>query len=273
MAVPYGFSKATILRLGDDLKPATSAEKVEINGVPREGATASFEITGLTKTPVKVFGSNIAYFLARKGYGDVAANLGLLDVPYELDHEMAGHKRSKDEGGIHLVGNDTEPPYYAILLESMDAYVLKDVTKKAKDIAQSSGYERENISHEQFGELPARIPLKASFSKRGKDARFKVKGQFHILYGKESIDITGLEQLVDTSQTECLAMMIDYYQQHLLNEQDTINQAADQLYDFIDEKGLDAISPHSGHPGNIALPRKQEFCAALTRYRGLKVKD
>lgn len=121
MAVPYGFSKATILRLGDNLKPATSAEKVEIKGVPREGATASFEITGLTKTPVKVFGSNIAYFLARKGYGDVAANLGLLDVPYELDHEMAGHKRSKEEGGIPLVGNDTEPPYYAILLESEDA--------------------------------------------------------------------------------------------------------------------------------------------------------
>lgn len=174
---------------------------------------------------------------------------------------------------ILIVGGSGDYFEVADQILMMDAYVLKDVTKKAKDIAQSSGYERENISHEQFGELPARIPLKASFSKRGKDARFKVKGQFHILYGKESIDITGLEQLVDTSQTECLAMIIDYYQQHLLNEQDTINQAADQLYDFIDEKGLDAISPHSGHPGNIALPRKQEFCAALTRYRGLKVKD
>ena len=76
----------------------------------------------------------------------------------------------------------------------MDEYVLKDVTKNAKDIAQSTGYERENISQNHFGELPARIPLKSSFNKKGKEARFKAKGQHQILYGKESIDITGLER-------------------------------------------------------------------------------
>jgi predicted ABC-class ATPase len=174
---------------------------------------------------------------------------------------------------ILIVGGSGDYFEVADQILMMDEYVLKDVTKNAKDIAQSTGYKRENISQNHFGELPARIPLKSSFNKKGKDARFKVKGQFHILYGKESIDITGLEQLVDTSQTECLAMMIDYYQQHLLNERDTVNQAADKLYDFIGKEGLDSISPHSGHPGNLALPRKQEFCAALNRYRGLKVKN
>jgi len=173
---------------------------------------------------------------------------------------------------ILIVGGSGDYFEVADQVLMMDEYVLKDVTQEAKDIAQSEGYERENISQDEFGDLPARIPLKSSFNKKGKDARFKAKGQEQILYGKESIDITGLEQLVDMSQTECLAMMIDYYQQHLLNEQDTLKQAADKLYNFIDENGLDAISPHSGHPGNLALPRKQEFCAALNRYRGLKVK-
>lgn len=174
---------------------------------------------------------------------------------------------------ILIVGGSGDYFEVADQILMMDEYVLKDVTKNAKDIAQSTGYERENISQNHFGELPARIPLKSSFNKKGKEARFKAKGQHQILYGKESIDITGLEQLVDSSQTECLAMMIDYYQQHLLNDQDTLNQAADKLYDFIGKEGLDAISPHSGHPGNIALPRKQEFCAALNRYRGLQVKN
>ncbi|MBF7019983.1 ABC-ATPase domain-containing protein [Staphylococcus sp. 18_1_E_LY] len=172
---------------------------------------------------------------------------------------------------ILIVGGSGDYFEVADQVLMMDEYVLKDVTQEAKDIAQSAGYERENISQDEFGDLPARIPLKSSFNKKGKDARFKAKGQEQILYGKESIDITGLEQLVDMSQTECLAMLIDYYQQHLLNEQDTLKQAADKLYNFIDEKGLDAISPHSGHPGNLALPRKQEFCSALNRYRGLKV--
>ncbi|WP_338055900.1 hypothetical protein [Tetragenococcus osmophilus] len=58
----------------------------------------------------------------------------------------------------------------------------------------------------------------------------------------------------------------------MLDEKMTIAQAVDQIYNYIDRKGLDAISPYSGHPGNLALPRKQEFCAALNRYRGLKIK-
>ena len=32
------------------------------------------------------------------------------------------------------------------------------------------------------------------------------------------------------------------------------------------------LTEHTGHPGNLALPRKQEFCAALNRYRKLKIK-
>ena len=44
------------------------------------------------------------------------------------------------------------------------------------------------------------------------------------------------------------------------------------MYDLIDEEGIEAISNFDGHPGNLALPRKQEFIGTLNRYRGLKVK-
>jgi len=118
MAVTYGFEKMTILRLDNSLKKATDATQIEIKGESEKGATASFDLTGLRKDPQKVFGSNVAYFLARKGFGAVAANFGILDVPYVLDHEMAGHK--KTTGGVHLLGEDTEPPYYAVLVESED---------------------------------------------------------------------------------------------------------------------------------------------------------
>ncbi|WP_424685144.1 major tail protein [Enterococcus sp.] len=118
MAVTYGFEKMSILRLDADLKKATGAILTEIKGETGKGATSTFDLTGLRKDPKKVFGSNLAYFLLRKGYGDVAANFGILDVPYALDHEMAGHK--KTTGGVHLLGEDTEPPYYAILIESED---------------------------------------------------------------------------------------------------------------------------------------------------------
>ncbi|AYX91001.1 ABC-ATPase domain-containing protein [Staphylococcus cohnii] len=154
----------------------------------------------------------------------------------------------------------------------MDEYVLKDVTRKAKAIASEDSHSKDEASLSQFGQTSQRIPLKSSFSNKGKDRRFKVKGMHTILYGKERINISGLEQLVDASQTNCIATMIDYYQSNLLNEQDTTSQAADKIFDLISDKGLDIISPHQGHPGNLALPRKQEFCGALNRYRGLNIK-
>lgn len=155
----------------------------------------------------------------------------------------------------------------------MDEYVLKDVTENAKSIAASDESDRQMTIEGHFGDIPNRTPLKSSFSKKGKENRFKVKGKDTILYGKERIEISGLEQLVDHSQTQCLAEMLDYYQQHLLNEQDTLFEATNKLYDVIEKRGLDAISSFKGHPGNLALPRKQEFCATLNRYRGLKVKN
>jgi len=174
---------------------------------------------------------------------------------------------------ILIVGGSGDYFEEADQILMMDEYHLKDVTKTAKDIATSAGYQREKLTDSQFGEIPARIPLKSSFSKKGKDARLKSQGKHAILYGREPIDISGLEQLVDDSQANCIAMMIDFFQKELLNEQRTLTQAVDQVYDYIDRFGLDAISPYDGHPGNLALPRKQELCAAIDRYRGLKIKS
>ena len=55
-----------------------------------------------------------------------------------------------------------------------------------------------------------KIPLRASFNQKGKRDRFKAKGLNVVTYGKETIHISGLEQLVDDSQTQGLAMMLSY---------------------------------------------------------------
>lgn len=155
----------------------------------------------------------------------------------------------------------------------MDEYHLKDVTVEAKDIAQSTGYERLDTSNSEFGSIPSRVPLKSSFNKKGKDGRFKAKGLHAVTYGKEPIQISGLEQLVDDSQTNSLAMMLDYLNNELLNDNDTLTEATDRLYQRIEEEGLEVISHHQGHPGNLALPRKQEFIGTVNRYRGLHIRS
>lgn len=66
----------------------------------------------------------------------------------------------------------------------MDEYILKDVTREAKTIAQSEGYQRTDYSHRQFGCIPTRVPLKSSFNDKGKRDRFKAKGVDTVMYGK-----------------------------------------------------------------------------------------
>ena len=154
----------------------------------------------------------------------------------------------------------------------MDEYVPKDVTEKAKEIAKSDENKRGFSSNDKFQGVTQRIPLKKSFSQSGKLDKTKAKGKCSILYGKELIDISGLEQLVDDSQTNCIAVMIDYFKNKVLDEKLTLLQAADRIYEKIEKDGLDSISSYTGHPGNLALPRKQEFCGAVNRYRKLRIK-
>jgi len=154
----------------------------------------------------------------------------------------------------------------------MDEYVPKDVTEKAKEIAKLDENKREFSSNDKFKGVTQRIPLKKSFSQSGKLDKTKAKGKYNILYGKELIDISGLEQLVDDSQTNCIAVMVDYFKNKVLDEKLTLSQAADRIYEKIEKEGLDSISSYTGHPGNLALPRKQEFCAVVNRYRKLRIK-
>ncbi|MBS7578292.1 MULTISPECIES: major tail protein [unclassified Enterococcus] len=116
----YGYSKLSIKELGDDLTPKTGSELIVIEGEKKKGATTTFDLTGLTKEPVKVFGSNIEYFLARKGTGSVAANFGLLDVPAAVEKTILGLVTLAE--GIDGFGENTEPPYVAAVAESEDLY-------------------------------------------------------------------------------------------------------------------------------------------------------
>lgn len=178
----------------------------------------------------------------------------------------------KNVSTILIVGGSGDYFDVADRVLMMDEYKLKDVTETAKKIAGTEGYRRDSISDRVFGEITDRVPLKDGFPKSGKESRLKTKGRTTILYGREPVEISGLEQLVDDSQTNCISVMIEYFRNQILDDNLTLSQAAGRIYDHIEKNGLDSISPYSGHPGNLALPRKQEFIGALNRYRSLKVK-
>lgn len=112
-----GFKKMTI-GVFDENGKIPAANQFVIEGKQDKGATVSAEITGLSKEPSKVYGSDIAYYVSQKGTGDVSVNFGLLDLPEEVNDKILGY--ATNERKISFLGKDTEPPYCAVLLESSD---------------------------------------------------------------------------------------------------------------------------------------------------------
>lgn len=97
-----------------------------------------------------------------------------------------------------------------------------------------------------------------------------------IQFGRESIDLDYVEQLVDPSQSEAIADMLLYATKRgYFDNRSTLGQVLDRIYRDISAQGLDAISPFPAgrHPGDYALPRPQEVAAAINRLRTLLVRQ
>lgn len=152
----------------------------------------------------------------------------------------------------------------------MDKYIPYDVTDKAKQIIKN--YSNYIINSSFNTSNTQRLLLSSSFPKTHKGIKIKAKGLHTIIYNKTDLDLKYLEQLVDSSQTNCIAVIIEYISKNFSNNKLTISTVVDKVYETIENKGLDAISSFTGHPGNLALPRKHEIIAALNRFRLLKIK-
>lgn len=110
-----GFKRMTI-GIHDAEGAITPEKTFVIEGKQGEGATVSAEVNGLSSDPVKVYGSNIAYYVLQKGTGDVSVDFGVLDMLEKVNDEILGYKTTAD--GFSFIGDDTEPPFCSIILES-----------------------------------------------------------------------------------------------------------------------------------------------------------
>ena len=159
----------------------------------------------------------------------------------------------------------------------MENYLPKVVTQRAHQIAAQDPSQRKKEAPGGFGKLVNRIPLVESFNPyRGEKLKVRARGMESIQFGRESIDLDDVEQLVDPSQSEAIADMLLYaLNQKYFDNRSTLKQVLERIYRDISTHGLDIISPTRGgrHPGDYALPRPQETAAAINRLRTLVVKQ
>ncbi len=151
---------------------------------------------------------------------------------------------------------------------AMDAYVPRDVTKKAMTIAREMPTGRVKEPVEPMKRPPDRRILPDTFRVR-KSHKVKSKGLKEIMFGSEVIDVSFVEQLVDNSQLRAVAEILRF-----LSEKPSLSRMRDELFSVdraIRASGFDAIG--SRPMFGLAWVRPHEVASALNRMRSLKVKQ
>ena len=161
---------------------------------------------------------------------------------------------------------------------AMQGYQPFDVTENAKRIAQEFRTQRAIEATSSLSEVTSRIPVRESLDpSRGKrEVKIEARSVDAIAFGHEVIDVSGVEQLVDVSQTRAIGYALHLAASRFLDGRMDMKAMVQGLVELFDDAGLDGLDPyHQGerHPGNFARPRVFEIAAALNRLRTLRIRE
>ncbi len=154
----------------------------------------------------------------------------------------------------------------------MIKYNPHDLTKEAGKIVKKYKAERKQEGGKKFGKITERVPLSQSFDPRKgrKLVKISPKGLKSIMFGVHHIDLGGIEQLVDTSQTRAIGDAIYFAMKHM-DGKNTLKEITEKVLENVKEKGLDSLSYYP--VGDYAFFRGLELAAAINRLRTLSVKQ
>ncbi|MCT1544472.1 MULTISPECIES: ABC-ATPase domain-containing protein [Kocuria] len=109
-------------------------------------------------------------------------------------------------------------------------------------------------------------PRHGTAHRGGRDKPARARGLDTIQRGREDVDVSALSQLVDPSQTEAIARLIEEVER-TADGRTPLTELVDAALERVVRDGLDALAHHRGHPGHLALPRAQDVAAAYHRIR------
>lgn len=155
-------------------------------------------------------------------------------------------------------------------------YVPEDLTREAKEVAAQYTTGRRKEAEPCLTWDLDRRPIPESFdpSRGKKSVKIDAKALDQILYGTDMIDLRGVEQLVDFSQTRAVGLAIHLCANRFMNGRIPLRKVLEEAEDYINQKGLDLLDPFhrpEKHPGSLARPRKYEIAAAISRLRSMRM--
>lgn len=151
----------------------------------------------------------------------------------------------------------------------MANYRPLDMTLAAHKIAEMS-LEKPGTKESHPFHIQERIPISKGidpFNTHGKLA-IHARDLHHLNFGKQVMDLTDLEQLMELSQTKALGFAVEYAKKHMDTAR-TLREVVHLVIKDIDNKGLDVLSDRiSGH---FAWFRGMELAFILNRLNSFDV--
>ncbi len=149
----------------------------------------------------------------------------------------------------------------------MDNYEIRDVTQQARALGNGP-----HIAEflPPISVSSPRHPTSMDWHRNGK-VKIAAQGVKEILFGRHEIDISKLEQLIDTGQAEATGWMMKYYAENIIPNGDALVSGVEKILQILDENGLDAFTLYE-RMGNFAAPRKQELLSTINRIRNIEWK-
>ena len=178
-----------------------------------------------------------------------------------------------DTSTILVMGGSGDYFEVADTVVMMDNYLPEDVTDDAVKVKNELPINRTIEVNFKF-QYKSRYPLKESVKPyKGRKLKLDVRGKDTIRIGFENIDLSDVEQLIDTSQTRSIAYGILHAALHHMDGNRNMHDVLMMVEKDIDQEGLDILAPKARkYPNNLAKPRMFELAAALNRLRSFETK-
>ncbi len=179
-----------------------------------------------------------------------------------------------DELGVStllVVGGSGDYFDVADTVIAMRDYVPAEVTAQARRIAREQPTRR---AHEggPWRDVAARVPLPASLDpSRGRhDVHLRTRSEERILFGTQEVELSAVEQIVETGQTRAMGEAIAWARGRALDGERNMAEALREIMATLERDGLDAFQRHEA--GELAAFRIYELAAFLNRIRGLETR-
>ena len=195
-----------------------------------------------------------------------------------------------DEQGVSTIlvmGGSGDYFQVADTVIMMDHYQPYDVTEEAQRVAEEMPLNRIKEAAGEFHYHQRYLVPESIKPYKGRRLKLDSRGVSTLMIGPEIIDLSQVEQLVDSSQTRAISYALYHYSQDPVKHDNhhspsletdlkfpPLGKVLDYLEMCINTKGLDFLAPPGrNRPHNLVRPRKYEIAAAMNRLRTIRAKS